>query len=172
MLDGLLVLGYLAILMVPGADSGGCSCSGIALVQGVLAIGLAQWMHRLLQHELVTRGATQGYLAEVLQGIATLKSVGAEDRAYGRWRGLLHAQLESAAARGQVGALVDATLGVLRTFAPLLVLCVGAVQVLDGSVTLGSMLALLALATALLVPVNSLVATVQQLQLAARISSD
>ena len=53
----------------------------------------------------------------------------------------------------------------LRAFSPLLLLVVGTVEVLNGSLQVGTMLALIALSTAFLTPVASLVTSGQRLQL-------
>src|SRR5438105_120958 len=53
----------------------------------------------------------------------------------------------------------------LRSLAPLALLWVGAIQVLNGSITLGTMVALNALAAAFFAPLASLVSSGQQLQL-------
>ncbi len=53
----------------------------------------------------------------------------------------------------------------LRTFSPLILLWVGASRVLDGSMSLGTMLALNVLAISFLTPLSSLVSNGQQLQL-------
>ncbi|MDP9357554.1 MAG: hypothetical protein M3R02_20170, partial [Chloroflexota bacterium] len=54
--------------------------------------------------------------------------------------------------RSHLTAVVDATLGALRVAAPLALLWVGATRVLDGAMTLGTMLALAALGGAVLTP--------------------
>src|SRR5438874_3989846 len=56
-------------------------------------------------------------------------------------------------------------LSALRSLAPLALLWVGATQVLNGSITLGTMVALTALAAAFFAPLASLVNSGQQLQL-------
>ena len=55
---------------------------------------------------------------------------------------------------------------VLRTFSPLFLIWLGGTMVLDGSMSLGTMLAINALAAAFLQPVGSLVVSGQRLQLA------
>jgi ABC-type bacteriocin/lantibiotic exporter with double-glycine peptidase domain len=67
--------------------------------------------------------------------------------------------------RGRLTAWIDALNGSLRMVAPLVLLTFGAMQVLNGHMTLGTMMGLNALAGALLVPLSNLVSTASQLQL-------
>src|SRR6185312_985865 len=99
---------------------------------------------------------------ETLRGIATIKAGGAEARASEQWSKLLAAELNVGVRRNHLGALVGASLGGLRLLMPLVLLWVGAQRVLDGSLSVGSMLALNALAAAFLGPMASLVANAQQ----------
>jgi ABC-type bacteriocin/lantibiotic exporter with double-glycine peptidase domain len=64
-----------------------------------------------------------------------------------------------------LGALVDALTGALRLASPLIVLCLGALQVLSGELSLGTMLALNALAAGFFSPLSNLVSTAGELQL-------
>jgi ABC-type bacteriocin/lantibiotic exporter with double-glycine peptidase domain len=69
--------------------------------------------------------------------------------------------------RGQLSAVVDAVMTMLRALSPLMLLWVGTFQVLNGGMSLGTMLALIALATAFLEPLSSLVSNGERMQLAA-----
>jgi len=68
--------------------------------------------------------------------------------------------------RGYLSSLASAAMSVLGSlFFPLLCLWLGAVQVLNGSMSIGTMLALNALAGSFLSPLSSLVGRTQQLQM-------
>ncbi|HYO13849.1 MAG TPA: peptidase domain-containing ABC transporter, partial [Thermoanaerobaculia bacterium] len=101
----------------------------------------------------------------LLAGIETLKASGAEHRAVEQWSHLYVDVLNASLARGRLSAFVDSTLAALATASPLVVLVFGAVQVLEGDLTLGTMLALNALAAGFLTPLSQLVSTAFQLQL-------
>jgi ABC-type bacteriocin/lantibiotic exporter with double-glycine peptidase domain len=75
-------------------------------------------------------------------------------------------QLDTSAQRSRYSARVDAAIGFIRTFSPLSLLWLGGALVLKGSMSLGTMLAVNALAAAFLQPVASLVMSAQRLQLA------
>jgi ABC-type bacteriocin/lantibiotic exporter with double-glycine peptidase domain len=67
--------------------------------------------------------------------------------------------------RGRLNAAIGAINTTLNLVSPLCVLSYGALLVLDGSLTLGTMLAINALAAGFFLPVSNLVATYGQLQL-------
>jgi ATP-binding cassette subfamily B protein len=163
-LDGGLVLLYLMLIFLASASFGVV----------VLLLALAQlavfWFSRQRQHDLMgdslaKQARAESYLVEMLAGIETLKSTGSELRAGEHWSGLFVDQLNVALDRSRLSALVDSLNGALRMGSPLVVLGFGALQVLDGTMTLGAVLALCALASAFLGPLGNLVGTATQLQL-------
>ncbi len=164
LLDGTLVFGYLAVLLARDTLFGGLVLA-IALLQVALVLATGRRMHDLTQRDLMAQAMSQGYLVEALTGIATVKACGAESRVLDRWTDLFHTALEVGQRRSHLAAVVDATLGALRVAAPLALLWVGATRVLDGAMTLGTMLALAALGGAVLTPLASLVASAQRIQL-------
>ncbi|WP_223636083.1 peptidase domain-containing ABC transporter [Corallococcus sp. EGB] len=164
LLDGLLVVLYLVILVV--------ASPGTALLVGGLGALqlLVFWASRRQQRSLLARNLelearNQSYQIEMLTGMQTLKAFGAEQRAVQHYSGLFVDVLNVTLARGRLTAWVDALSGTLKLSAPLLLLCLGALQVLEGKLSLGTMLSLNALAVALLTPLANLVATMGQLQL-------
>jgi ABC-type bacteriocin/lantibiotic exporter with double-glycine peptidase domain len=163
-LDGLLVLVYLAVLL--GQDiMFGAFVLVLGLLQLGLLIGSTRHIHELTQRELVAEAESSSYAVEALSGIATLKASGAEDRAFDHWSNLFTEQLNVALRRSWLSSLIETANTTLGTFSPLLLLWIGAGRVLDGSMTLGTMLALNALAAAVLAPLSSLVFSGQRLQL-------
>jgi HlyB family type I secretion system ABC transporter len=163
-LDGTFVLGYLAILFAR-APLLGAIALGFGVLQMLLVIGTTRRMHNLVQRDLAAQAETQSYLVETLKGIVTVKASGAEDQALEHWTNLFFNELAVALRRGQLSAFVETLMMALRSFAPLALLWVGAIQVLDGTLSLGAMLALNALAASVLTPLASLAATGQRLQL-------
>jgi ABC-type bacteriocin/lantibiotic exporter with double-glycine peptidase domain len=67
--------------------------------------------------------------------------------------------------RGRLSALVEALMSALRMGSPVLVLWFGGLQALHGSFSVGTMLALSALASGVLSPIATLISTALQLQL-------
>jgi ABC-type bacteriocin/lantibiotic exporter with double-glycine peptidase domain len=164
-LDGMLVVGYLAILLTRDPLLAALAAT-LGVIQGVLLLTTARRAHGLTQRHLMVQAAAQSYLFETLRGIAAIKAGGAEERASGRWSKLLAAELNVGVQRSHLAAVVNASLGALRVLIPLAMLWAGAQRVLSGDLTVGGMLALNALAAAFLGPMSSLVANAQQVLLA------
>ena len=163
-IDGSLIFVYLGFLLVQAPAFGGIVLV-IAAAQIALLLGSRRFVHELTQRDLVAQAGSQAYLVEAITGIATLKASGAEERTLNHWSGLFAEQISASVRRGHLSAVIGTFLTVMRVLAPLALLWVGAHQVLNGTMSLGTMLALQALAASVLTPLTSLVANGQQLQM-------
>ncbi|RMH18864.1 MAG: peptidase domain-containing ABC transporter [Acidobacteria bacterium] len=163
-LDGTLVSLYLIVLFVTHAPM-----ALVVLLLGLLRIALflvTRKRHQdLMSESLQVQARSRSYQVEMLAGIETLKASGAERRAVEHWSNLFVDELNVALARGRLSAIFDSLLKALGTASPFIVLVFGAVQVLQGELSLGTMLALSALAAGFLGPLTSLVSTALQFQL-------
>jgi ABC-type bacteriocin/lantibiotic exporter with double-glycine peptidase domain len=164
-LDGGLVLVYLAILLVQ-APVFGLIALGVGLVQVALLAATARPLHLLMQRHLAANAEAQSFVVQVLKGISTIKASGAEALSFEHWSNLFLKDLAVTLRRSHLSALLQTALSSLRAFTPLLLLWLGAQWVMEGRMSLGTMLALNSIAAAFLLPLASLVSTGQQLQLA------
>src|SRR5262249_49726978 len=98
------------------------------------------------------------------EGMETLKSSGAENRALENWSSVFVNVLNASVATGRINAWIDAAIGGLSVLSPLIILAFGGWLVLSGQISLGAMLAMNALAAGFLAPVSSLARTALQLQ--------
>ena len=101
----------------------------------------------------------------MLVGIETLKIAGAEDRALEQWANLYVDQLNVSLSRSRMMAVLDAVNSLLQSAAPLVLLGSGTLLVLNGHLSLGTMLATTALAAGFLGPVSSLISSALSLQM-------
>ncbi len=163
-LDGAFVAVYLALLLWQ-APSFGALALGLGALEVVLVLWSSRALFPLTQRELVAEADSESYLVEALTGIATLKASGTEHRALEHWSNLFYRHLNVSLQRSQIAAAVESATSTLHVLSPLLLLWVGALRVLDGSLSLGTMLALNALAIAFLTPLGALALSGQQLQL-------
>jgi len=140
----------------------------------VLAIGAAQVIVLLLssgalqaraRRELEARGKMQGYLAELLTGMATVKAAGAEQQAFDQWSNLFSDQVNQSARQNYLSSSIDTVMSSLNAVSSLGLLWMGAIQVLQGTIQVGTMLALVALSSVILTPLESLVTSGQELQM-------
>jgi ATP-binding cassette subfamily B protein len=163
-LDSTMVITYLLILLWQSLPFG-----LLALAIGSLQVLVLLITYRpvceIANRELAAQGKAQGYMSEALTGIATIKAAGAEDRAHERWSNLFFDQLNLSVRHGYLSAVISTIMMSLRSLSPLALLWIGTQQVLQGSLSAGSMIALIALATSFLAPLASLVSGGQQLQL-------
>jgi len=165
LLDGAFAVTYLALVFAIHTEL------GIA----TLVLGVSQVLvfvagrHKVLQlsrETLEARARAQGELVQVLAGIETLKLCGAEMRAVERWANFYVDDLNATLRQGRLGAVIGGATGLLRSVAPLTILVLGAAAVIGGELSLGTMLAVNALAGGFIGPLLSLVTAalaVQQL---------
>ena len=151
--SAVLASGFCAARPRPRIDAGGA------------VVRFHSTVRHLMERDLAAGAASQSYLAEALMGIATVKAAGAEDRVIEHWSNLFFTHLNISLERGHLSVIIDTAMLTLRTLSPLALLWMGAVYVLNGGMSLGTMLALNALAASVLVPLASLVSSGQQLQL-------
>jgi ABC-type bacteriocin/lantibiotic exporter with double-glycine peptidase domain len=119
----------------------------------------------LMSESLQVEAKSQSYTFELLAGIETLKAAGAEERAAEHWERLFIDQVNVALRRGRLEASVTAVMATFQLAAPLAILVYGGFQVLNGSLSLGIMLAAAALAAGFLEPLATLIDTGLKLQL-------
>ncbi len=164
LLDGLFVLGYFGVL-VWLSPLIAVVAAGLGFLQIVVFLLARNRFRDLLARSLDAQARSQAYLVEMFAGMETLKAAAAEGRAVERWSTLYVDEHNASLDRGRAPAKVDAVTGLLTSASPLAILLLGATQVMDGSLTLGAMLAVTALATGLLGPLTSMVQSALQLQL-------
>jgi ATP-binding cassette, subfamily B, bacterial len=162
-IDGVLVTSYLGVIFFVSPGMGLLVLTLGALQVLVFALSRKR-QHELMSENLQIQARTEAYQVELIAGIETLKASGSEARAVESWTDLFVDTLNVALKRGRLAALVDAIAGTFRLGSPLIILAWGASHVLDGQLTLGTMLGLSALAAGFLGPLASLVATAGQLQ--------
>lgn len=164
LLDSVLVVVYLAVLFWQSA-----TFALLVITVGSLQVALMFFSNRklrdLMQRDLAAQGKAQAYMTEALVGIATLKAAGREDRAFEQWQNLYFDQLNVTVRRNYLAGAVENGLMLMRAFSPLVLLWFGTLEVLAGTMSVGTMLALNALAVTFLTPLMSLVASGQKLQL-------
>ncbi|MGB8510313.1 MAG: peptidase domain-containing ABC transporter, partial [Pyrinomonadaceae bacterium] len=164
LLDGTFVFTYLLILLLQQPVLG-LLALGIGSLQVLLLLGTKRRVHQLMQRELAAQAESQSYLVEALTRIETLKASGTEDRVFDRWTDLFFKQLNVSYERNHLSTIIETGRGTLHTFSPLILLWAGAYLALSGALTVGTMLALVALATSFLTSLSSLAANLQRCQL-------
>jgi ABC-type bacteriocin/lantibiotic exporter with double-glycine peptidase domain len=163
LLDGTLAVAYLVLLLFLSPTLAAITAGAGALQLIVMLLARNRYA-MLMSQDLESQARAQSYLVQMLVGIETLKSAGAEDRALEHWANLYVDELNVSLSRGRTSALVDSLNGMLQAAAPLVLLGAGALLVMNGTIPLGTMLGATAIASGFLTPLSSLVQSALQLQ--------
>ncbi|WP_245966287.1 peptidase domain-containing ABC transporter [Sphaerisporangium album] len=165
LLDGPLAVVYISLVMAGDRVLGTCLLAVVA-AHALLLFGTRRRTGELTQRRLAAEAEAQGRLIEAIRGIESLKAMSAEARVADRWSALFAVQLD-ATVRGTraVGGVV-AVQNAIHVLTPMALLWAGAWRVLGHGMTLGTLLALNAVALAAVTPLNSLMSAVQRMQVA------
>ncbi|MBK8167983.1 MAG: peptidase domain-containing ABC transporter [bacterium] len=155
-LDGILVVTYLVVILMISPTIG-LIVLGLGLLR--VAVYLASWrrVRELMDQELACSATLSGYQVQFFNGIETLKGLGLERLAYERWLGYFVDVLNVRVSKGRLDAGVQALIDGLSFGSPIVILLVGTKMTIEGDMSLGTMLALNALAAGFLAPVSSLI---------------
>jgi NHLM bacteriocin system ABC transporter peptidase/ATP-binding protein len=119
--------------------------------------------NNLLQHEQVRLdGAAFGGI----NIIESLKAEGAESDYFARWAGFQTHAVNAGQSVGRLTATLTVSPATLSAFNSVVVLVVGAVLVIDGSLSIGALVAFTTLMASFLLPISNLVTLATQLQTA------
>jgi ABC-type bacteriocin/lantibiotic exporter with double-glycine peptidase domain len=158
LLDGALVTIYFVLLAVAAPRLAWIALA-LCLLQALAYLVAGRRNRVLVSEGLAAQGRLESYQVEMLAGMETLKAMGGSVSASQRWGDLYVDVLNRSIVRGELDGSFSSLVGVLRFAGPVVLILAGAQQVLSGTLTLGTMLALAALGAAFLEPVSNLVAT-------------
>ena len=163
-LDGAMILGYLLVLFLLHPIMGGLVLI-LAATRMLVFLAIRRANARLMAENLQAQAASSSYQVQMIQGIETLKSSGAEGRAVQHWSQLFAKLMTNSIDRERLNLTSDATLKALAMISPALVLGYGSYLVLGQKMSLGTMLAISALVAGVLGPLTTLISSAMQLQL-------
>ncbi|MFH1130024.1 MAG: peptidase domain-containing ABC transporter [Pseudomonadota bacterium] len=162
-LDGVLIILYLLLILFINFKLG-----LLALFLGCLTVSLLFAIQRrqkiLASQSFETHSRSQNFQVEMLAGMETLKSSGAEPRAAEKWSNLYIDNLNVSLAQARLIGWFRALSESLRMLSPLAILAYGSTLVMTNELTLGSMLALSALTAGFLGPLGTFVETLTDFQ--------
>lgn len=163
-LDAFLSVSYFAMLFATSRRL--ALLTLILATLQVLTYVIARRRYRRITNDaLDAQAASQGFLMEILSSMEMLKANGLEPRALERWSALFTRELNVGLKLGLLDANADAISSSLRSASSLALVGLGAMEVASGRLSIGSMLAVSALAAGFLGPVLSLGGTAVKLQL-------
>ena len=156
--DSLFVVVFLAVLLHTHLTLALVTL-GLGATQVAVLLLAAARQRTLTSTYLHHQARSQAYQIGMLEGMETLKAMAVEPAVMDRMGALYSDVLDASIARGRLEAWIDGIMGTLRFGAPLVLLTYGASLVVDGELSLGTMLAVLSLGTAFLAPLAKLVST-------------
>lgn len=162
-LDSIMLLSYLVLLLLISPLLGGLVLL-LGLLRIVVFLASRHRIRDLMTENLAKEARSHGYQVQMFAGIETLKAAGAEPRALEHWSQLFVDVLNVNINRGRLDALVQSVIGSLSFVSPLVIMLAGGWLVIQGQLSLGTMLALNALAVGFLSPLSSLVSTALSFQ--------
>ncbi len=163
LLDGGLSLLYLLILYAQ-SPLFGLVVTATALGHFLLLAATGERVHEYSQMELATQAEEESLAVQIVRGIESVKTAGAEEWILAEWGKRFGATLRASTARGRYVARINAALQFLSFATPLLLLWLGVGAVQSGQLSLGQMLALVVLASSSLAPLGSLAAHIHRAQ--------
>jgi ABC-type multidrug transport system fused ATPase/permease subunit len=163
-LDGSMVSLYLLFLFFASPKMG-LLAAALGVIRVLVFLFVRMRQRDLMSRSLQVQAKSRSYEFELLAGIETVKAAGAEGQSVQHWSNLFVAELNASLDRGRLDAMVNSLLDLLTTASPLVILLYGSLLVIHGELSLGSMLALNALALGFLTPLSTLVTTASQLQI-------
>ncbi|KAA6450007.1 peptidase domain-containing ABC transporter [Bacillus atrophaeus] len=141
------------------------SVIGLAIIQFLLMIVLTSRIKGLIQDDLSAQTATQSFLVEALRAITFIKSNGLDYSILDKWSKYHDKQIEIFSKRYHLEAILESINVSIRFCTPLLILWLGTVEVINGNLTLGCLLGFSSLGTFFLLPIASLITSIQQFQM-------
>jgi ABC-type bacteriocin/lantibiotic exporter with double-glycine peptidase domain len=162
-IDGVMVVSHLALLALFSVKMTLVALALVA-VQATVYITTRSRLRELAAGSVAKQAETAGALNELLLGMETLKASGIEQRASQAWASKSVDVMNIQLRQGALGAFTQALLGTLNVVGPLVLLVVGVMDVMGGSMTLGTMLSANALGVGFLHPTMNLINTFTQLQ--------
>jgi ABC-type bacteriocin/lantibiotic exporter with double-glycine peptidase domain len=163
-IDGVFVIIYAAVIFYTSALLGGVALV-LALLPATLYLAARPANRRLTGEDLASQAKSQSYLNELLGGMETLKTAGAERAGVERWASYYSEVMNVGIRKGRLQAIVDALRGAVTQLAPMIIMAIGARAVIRHEMTTGTMLAMSSLAMSLFGPLAELVESMLHMQL-------
>lgn len=165
MLDATLLISYVGLMFAFDPVLAGAVVV-ILGAQVILVAALSGRVRDLMARNVSAQIKVQEYVVQTLSGVSTVKATGAEPHVVSGLIDRISQWTAATLRRGAMSAGVETYATMVRSFTPLMVLWLGAWRVLDGQLSLGTMLGFTWLASAVLAPMAALAANWQRLQMA------
>jgi NHLM bacteriocin system ABC transporter peptidase/ATP-binding protein len=132
-------------------------CVGLSLMNVVVLQLVSERLRDLNRGLAVERGKLYGHTVSLVRTVETLKASGLEEDAFARWAGFQAKVLNLGQRVGAYSAVLNVFPAFFAALSTAAILGVGGARVIDGALTIGSLVAIQALATSFAHPIAALV---------------
>lgn len=164
-LDGLFTIGY-AVLLYFISPTFCLLVTLLGIFQIVVYGVMSNPIKDKIASEVKVQASYQSYLVELIRGITTIKSTASEEKVLLKFKSLFRKYLIVARNRSYAESLVNSISISLRVASPIIILLYSTTLYFDGELSLGTLLAINAIANLFLQPLVSLASIIRHLQLA------
>ncbi|MBT7857553.1 MAG: peptidase domain-containing ABC transporter, partial [Nitrospinaceae bacterium] len=131
---------------------------------GGVSVGFSPLLRSMNRRQFAADAASDSFLVESIGGVSTLKAAGAEGANRSRWEKLYARVLEVRFKNSMAGISVESASRLLESFSGLILLYFGSLQVVEGNMTLGALMAFYILANNVNEPIRKLVEMWERVQ--------
>jgi ATP-binding cassette, subfamily B, bacterial len=164
-LDAVLVITYVALMFVFSPPLAAVVLVVLA-VQATVFLSVTGRARDLMARNVAAQVRVQEYLVQTVSGISTVKATGAEPHVVRSMNERILQWTATTLRRDQFASVLQNVSGALQAFTPLVVLWSGTWLVLDGQLSVGTLLGFTWLASAVLGPLMTLMSNWQRFQAA------
>lgn len=129
----------------------------VVILYGAIVLAFNKPVKKINEKQMENNAQVTSYLVETLNGIETVKAFHAEDKAQAKTDRLFVKLLRSVFKGGMINNAQQSLTGIVSTIGGTVILWVGVVNVLNGNMTLGSLITFNALLAYFLDPVKNLI---------------
>lgn len=152
----ILLLFIFAILMVQQSLIMGLLVIALGVIVFLSVLIGKSITKKLTTEDVNAQAKTQSFLAEFLNGMTDVKTLAVEKEVYDGWWERFYNQILITQKRTFWTSSLNSFAGGILVIAPALIMAMGASYVIDGQMSLGTLLAFNSLAVSFLVPISSL----------------
>ena len=154
-IDSLLVFVYL-FMMFKYSIPLSLFTIGIAVILIIISIINSKNFNSLTNDEMVEQVKVQKILAEMIDGVMTIKSIGGENIFFNKWYKLFEKQLGFTYKKGVLNSFLSNISNSLLFILPMIIIWYGSYSVISGDLTVGMIVAFNTIAISFLQPIISL----------------
>lgn len=155
LIDGILLFTYLIVMFSYSVDMT-LTVLSIGILVFVLLVTSTKISKKLSDQDVSAQSKVQRILSESIHGISDIKVMGLEKQVFTEWRALFHNQLKSAEKRAIWVSSINTVASSVQFILPVFLLWYSSTSILNGSMTLGTVLGYNALAMAFITPLISI----------------